>query len=250
MGGHFYMGNQQDTIANGPILNPTGVIKVVVSSAAESETAGLFTNMKEAVALRTALEEMGHPQPATPIQVDNSTACGIANDTIKQRRSKAIDMRFYWVQDRVNQKQFHVFWRPGKENLADYVTKHHTAKHHQEMRDKFLHKINMLYQEMKTQKDNLADYVTKHQRTDWHHQAIKDHFIQQINKAYKDMHNPAPTNRTHCEGVLIPTPHSDIATIEQCDTKAGTTDRRHTDRPKASRAPLINRKRVQFTSTT
>ena len=250
MGGHFYMGNQQDTIANGPILNPTGVIKVVVSSAAESETAGLFTNMKEAVALRTTLEEMGHPQPATPIQVDNSTACGIANDTIKQRRSKAIDMRFYWVQDRVNQKQFHVFWKPGKENLADYVTKHHTAKHHQEMRDKFLHKINMLYQEMKTKQDNLADYATKHQRTDWHHQAIKDHFLQQINKEYKDIHNQAPTNRTHCKGVLIPTPHSDLATIKQCDTKAGTTDRRHTDRHQASRAPLINHKRVQFTSTT
>ena len=79
IGGHFYMGNKDDTFLNGPILNPTGVIKVVVSSAAEAETAGVFTNMKEAVALRTALEKMGHPQPPTPTQVDNSTACGIAN---------------------------------------------------------------------------------------------------------------------------------------------------------------------------
>ena len=142
------MGNKDDTFLNGPILNPTGVIKVVVSSAAEAETAGVFTNMKEAVALRTALEEMGHPQPPTPIQVDNSTACGIANDTIKQRRSKAIDMRFYWVQDRVNQKQFHVYWKPGVQNLADYVTKHHTAQHHQAIRDNFLHKINLAYKQL------------------------------------------------------------------------------------------------------
>ena len=142
-GGYFYMGKQDDNFINGPILTPTGVIKVVVSSAAKAETAGLFTNMKEAVALRTALEEMGHPQNTTPIQVDNSTACGIANDTIKQRRSKAIDMQFYWVQDRVNRKQFHVYWRPGKLNLADYVTKHHTGKHHQEMWPIYLQTITL-----------------------------------------------------------------------------------------------------------
>ena len=52
--------------------------------------------MKEAVPIRAALEEMGHPQPPTAIVVDNSTASGIANKTVKQRRSKAMDMRFYW----------------------------------------------------------------------------------------------------------------------------------------------------------
>jgi hypothetical protein len=43
---------------------------------------------------------MGHPQPSTPIQVDNTTAVGFANDTMKQKRPKAIDMRFYWVKCR------------------------------------------------------------------------------------------------------------------------------------------------------
>jgi len=108
-GGFFYMGNKTDNFLNGPILTPTGVIRVVASSAAEAETAGLFTNMKEATILRTILKEMGHPQPPTPIQVDNSTACGIANNNIKLQRSKAIDMRFYWVRDRVDQNQFHVY---------------------------------------------------------------------------------------------------------------------------------------------
>ncbi|KAI2497592.1 Reverse transcriptase (RNA-dependent DNA polymerase) [Fragilaria crotonensis] len=40
-------------------------------------------------------DEMGHPQPATPMATDNSTASGIATDTVKQKRSKAVDMRFY-----------------------------------------------------------------------------------------------------------------------------------------------------------
>ena len=56
--------------------------------------------MKDAAPIRAALEEMGHPQPPTAIVVDNSTASGIANKTVKQRRSKAMDMRFCWVQDR------------------------------------------------------------------------------------------------------------------------------------------------------
>ena len=87
-------------------------------------------NAKEAVPLHLALEEMGHPQPATEIVTDNSTAKGILNNTCKQLRSKAIDMRHYWVRDRIGQKQFKVIWRHGIENLADYITKHHSPAHH------------------------------------------------------------------------------------------------------------------------
>jgi hypothetical protein len=39
--------------------------------------------------------ELGHLQPLTPIQTDKSTAAGFANDTIKQKCSKAMDMCFY-----------------------------------------------------------------------------------------------------------------------------------------------------------
>ena len=46
---------------------------------------------------------MRHPQPTTPIQADNSTACGITNDNIKEQCSCAIDMQFYWVQDQIKQ---------------------------------------------------------------------------------------------------------------------------------------------------
>ena len=61
------------------------IIKEVMSSAAEAEIGALFINAKLAVPMRHTLEEMGHPQLATPIVTDNSTAVGIANDTIKQK---------------------------------------------------------------------------------------------------------------------------------------------------------------------
>jgi hypothetical protein len=81
---------------------------------------------------------MGYPQPATTIVTDNSTANGIVNDTVKQQRSHAIDMRYHWVRDRIVQGQFRVQWRPGKENKADYFTKHHSGAHHQHMRLHYL----------------------------------------------------------------------------------------------------------------
>ena len=94
---------------NGAILVNANVIKHAMSSAAEAELGGPFFNMKDAAPIRAAaLEEMGHPQPPTAIVIDNSTASGIANKTVKQRRSKAVDMRFCWVQDSMEQRQFQV----------------------------------------------------------------------------------------------------------------------------------------------
>jgi hypothetical protein len=139
--GHFYMGykDNDDDTTNGSILATTSIMKSVLSSASEAEIGALFENTKRATILRTTLEEMGYLQPPTPVQTDNSTACGIANDNIKQQRSRAIDMRFYWVRDRVKQQQFHIYWGPGKLNLADYYSKHHPPAHHQQMRSIYLY---------------------------------------------------------------------------------------------------------------
>ena len=128
------MSDKDGTVFNGPVLVLAKVIKNVMASAAEAELAGLFMNAQEAVGLRNCLEAMGFPQPATPLKTDNNTANGILNNTMKQKRSKAIDVRFYWLRDRAKQGQFHIFWDSGKNNLADYFTKHHPATLHKLMR--------------------------------------------------------------------------------------------------------------------
>ena len=140
--GYHYLGNKEDdtkatTRLNGAILVISKIMKEVLSSAAEAEIGALFYNGKEVCPLRTTLIAMGHPQPPTVIITDNSTAVGLANDTIKQRRSKAIDMRFYWIRDREQQDQFRIHWKPGSENRADYFSKHHPPSHHREMRTEY-----------------------------------------------------------------------------------------------------------------
>jgi hypothetical protein len=55
-----------------------------------------------------------------------------------------MDMRYHWLTDRVRQKQFDVYWQPGRENLGDYHTRHHSAQHHKDMRGLILHQSNSL----------------------------------------------------------------------------------------------------------
>jgi hypothetical protein len=146
LGGLFFLGNkspEQETL-NGSILNVTAVIKNGVPSAAESEVRACFHNAQSGAPLRVTLTELSHTQPPTPLRTDNSTAYDIVNKTIKQKRSKAMDMRYHWLTDRVPQKQFDVYWRPGCENLGDYHTKYHSAQHHKDMRHLILHEANSL----------------------------------------------------------------------------------------------------------
>ena len=67
---------------NGAVNVLCHIIKVVVASAAEAEAGSLFFNCQEGQPIRTCLEYLGHPQPATPVQTNNSTAAGLAHDTI------------------------------------------------------------------------------------------------------------------------------------------------------------------------
>eukprot|EP00970_Alexandrium_tamarense_P013334 scaffold3339_cov157-Alexandrium_tamarense.AAC.1 len=81
---------------------------------------------------------MGHKQTKTPMQTDNSTAEGVVNNKIQPKRTKAMDMRFYWLRDQEAKNQFRFYWAPGATNYADYWTKHHVAAHHKNMRSMFL----------------------------------------------------------------------------------------------------------------
>ena len=123
---------------NGPILIECKTLRHVVSSAAEAEIGGIFHNAQTAIAIRTLLQALNHPQPPTPIKTDNSTANSFVHDNIHQKRSKSWDMRYYWLRDRSNQAQFNIFWDKGKNNHADYFTKHHPTKYHRAIRSKYV----------------------------------------------------------------------------------------------------------------
>jgi hypothetical protein len=62
---------------------------------------------------------MGHPQSKTPVHCNNATAVGIVSNTIKRQHLQSMEMRFFWIGDKVSQEMYALKGHPGQENLAD-----------------------------------------------------------------------------------------------------------------------------------
>ncbi len=66
---------------------------------------GALYNCREAIPACHTLKFMGHPQPPTPMQTDNTTALGVVNNNII-KKLKAMDMKYHWLCNRESCGQF------------------------------------------------------------------------------------------------------------------------------------------------
>ena len=115
---------------NGSVATISKIIPTVCAAASESEYAALYLNCQFGEGLRQTLQDLGHPQlQPTPVTYDNIVSGQIATKTCKIKRSKAIAARYHWVQDRIRMHHFHLDWKPGTSNLADFFTKAHPVHH-------------------------------------------------------------------------------------------------------------------------
>jgi hypothetical protein len=94
-GGHFFMSS--DTPCphnNGVVLTITQIINAVMSLVAEAKIGALYINWREAVPACHTLEFLGHPQPPTSIQTDNTTVLGVIINNV-MKKLKAMDMKYH-----------------------------------------------------------------------------------------------------------------------------------------------------------
>ena len=97
--GHFFLGKQNnESFNNGAIMTLSKIIKHVMLSTSEAETAAIFYNCKAALPLIVSLEEMGHEQHKTHVITDSTTACGLIKKTMIPKRAKSYDMRLFSIQ--------------------------------------------------------------------------------------------------------------------------------------------------------
>ena len=82
----------------------------MAASAAEAGLGALFLNAQEAKVIPLVLSELGHPQPPTPIHIDNTTTVGIVNNTIKRQQSRSMEMRYFWLLDGETQQYFKFYY--------------------------------------------------------------------------------------------------------------------------------------------
>jgi hypothetical protein len=143
---HFFMGwmpKDGDPIKiNGVFDISANTLRFVVASAAEAELGALYHNSQTGIVFCQMLEAMGHKQHKTPVHCNNATAVSIANNTVKGQRLRSMEMRFFWISDKVAQDMYALSWHPGQENLADYQSKHHTGAHHIALCPWYLHMDN------------------------------------------------------------------------------------------------------------
>ena len=72
-GGHFFLSNNTQLPANnGAIHNIAHIIKNVMSLSTEAELTVSYIMAREAVYIQNILNKMGHKQPPTPMQTDNT----------------------------------------------------------------------------------------------------------------------------------------------------------------------------------
>jgi hypothetical protein len=141
-GGIFYYDNRAPPylVDQGAVDVTSVILPSVAASAAEAEYGALFINGQNCAVLRNTAADLRHPQRApTEITSDNACAVGVVNNAVKQRRSKAFDMRYHWIRDRVGQGHFKIVWGPGAENRADFVTKNHPVHHHISESRRYVH---------------------------------------------------------------------------------------------------------------
>ena len=144
--GHFFMGWQpkdgKPIHLNGRFHVSANILRFVVASAAEAELRALYHNCQTGIVFQQTLKAMGHMQPKMPVHCNNATAVGIANNTVKCQHLRLMEMRFFWISDKVAQDMYALSWHPGKENLADYQSKQHAGSHHVVVCPWYLHMDN------------------------------------------------------------------------------------------------------------
>jgi hypothetical protein len=141
-GGYFFLGslpvNRDPIKLNGAIHITCTILKLVAASAAKAKLGALFLNAQEAKVLCLTLAKLGHPQPLTPIHINNTTTADIVNNTINGNAPEQWSCStsgFLTVKCRSTSN----FIQPGQENHGNYPSKHHTADIHQHVCPYYVH---------------------------------------------------------------------------------------------------------------
>lgn len=90
LAGHFFLSDRPITHhsikPNGPVLAECKTIRHVVVSSAEAETSALFHNAQTAIPIRHLLRHLDHPQPPTPLKMENATANSFVHQNMRHKK--------------------------------------------------------------------------------------------------------------------------------------------------------------------
>ncbi|UYV66146.1 hypothetical protein LAZ67_4000486 [Cordylochernes scorpioides] len=113
-------------LARGPIAWESKKQQTVALSSTESEYIALCEAGKEAVYLRTLLDEMGFGEllnEPTVLKTDNQGAQQLARNPVHHARTKHIDIKWHYIRSICSDGLIEVVHIPTQKNVADILTK-------------------------------------------------------------------------------------------------------------------------------
>ena len=113
------------TLCGGAIVYKSKTQSLTAVSSTEAEFIAAFDAGKICRYLRMILKQLGYEQKeATIINIDNQAALQIINDnTSPTERTRHIDVRYWAIQDWIQDKSIFMQWIPGPLNISDAETK-------------------------------------------------------------------------------------------------------------------------------
>ena len=136
---HFSFPTSNKHITQNPCHVESAIIPFVVTSSAEAELVAIYNNIKLWLYIIHLLERLNHPQPTVPIITDSMVAKGLVTATMKPKKSKFLNMRYFYIRYHLQNKTYNIHRKPSQLNRADYFTKHHTTLHHKNVRTQYVY---------------------------------------------------------------------------------------------------------------
>jgi hypothetical protein len=110
-------------LAGAPVSWKCRKQRTIALSSAESEYLALGDACKEALWFSLLLKELGFPQRAVEICIDNRSAIALATNPVHHDRTKHIDLRYHFVRRTVQEQKVKLKWISTKQMVADILTK-------------------------------------------------------------------------------------------------------------------------------
>jgi hypothetical protein len=127
------------TVGRGPIVAKSGKQKIVAKSSSEAELIAASDEVGEGIHIRDFLIEQGYTVgPATLHQDNMSTMKLIEKGRSTSDRTKHVNVRYFFVKDRVNRGEIEVRHSPTSTMMADILTKPLQGELFRKMRDALL----------------------------------------------------------------------------------------------------------------
>ena len=97
---------------------------IVAQSTTESELISANSGAREVVSLRRIMKDLGVPQlRPTTMHEDNQGCIALMHNDVKNKRTKHIDIKYFWVREQVELGEITMTYCPTDKMLADIMTK-------------------------------------------------------------------------------------------------------------------------------